>query len=350
MLKKITLISFSLILALIISGCGIAKKNLSGLKDTEKTWTLNQLTLKDEYRAGTHNYSGTFTAPNDCFDLEQTIKTTAANRTVVLADFNTVSKNGTCLGNQPTVKKVEFKAEANAGAKVIATFNGQPLSVVLEAEPAAIVVTDPEIASVISGPYKINGRAKGSWFFEGSFPIVLIDSTGTQIAQTIGEAVGEWMTENYVPFTATIDVPDDAEGAGQLLLKKNNPSGEAELDDFIAIPVTFANKKVTWNEPFYLTQNQVRTLDDNTLKLISISNDSRCPLRNNCTQIGNVTVNISDIQATKAQTKTLTLILPEKNKVKLTSGATLELLDVMPKPGETNLGRQNRVLVKLSRD
>ncbi len=94
----------------------------------------------------------------------------------------------------------------------------------------------------VSSPLVVSGEARGPWFFEASFPVVLADWDGKIIAQGIARAQGEWMTEEFVPFEATltytlpVDIPYRR---GTLILKKDNPSGLPEHDDAFEIPVTF---------------------------------------------------------------------------------------------------------------
>ncbi len=89
--------------------------------------------------------------------------------------------------------------------------------------------------------YIIKGKISGRWFFEGSFPLYLVDvSNGNTIASAIAQAQGEWMTENAVEFVADFGPfvwPNG--GKGELVFKKDNPSGDPANDAQIRIPVTF---------------------------------------------------------------------------------------------------------------
>jgi hypothetical protein len=103
-----------------------------------------------------------------------------------------------------------------------------------------IEVAAPTALSVITSPLTVTGRARGPWFFEASFPIELKDSSGNIIATTTGQAQGEWMTENWVPFTATLTFPAQPAGStGSLILKNDNPSGEPMNELSVVIPVQF---------------------------------------------------------------------------------------------------------------
>ncbi len=82
----------------------------------------------------------------------------------------------------------------------------------------------------------VSGEARGPWFFEASFPVEVLDKDGKQIAQGIAQAQGEWMTEEFVPFRAELNVGDYS-GAATIVLKKDNPSDMRENDASLSVPV-----------------------------------------------------------------------------------------------------------------
>ncbi len=109
-----------------------------------------------------------------------------------------------------------------------------------------IRLTSPLPEQKITSPLKIEGEARGTWFFEGSFPVILTDWDGLIIAQGIAKAEGEWMSENFVKFSAELNFEKPAYGekglpaqTGSLILKKDNPSGLPEYDDALEIGVIF---------------------------------------------------------------------------------------------------------------
>ena len=102
-----------------------------------------------------------------------------------------------------------------------------------------ITVSVPLPNTKVTSPLEITGSARGTWYFEASFPIRLEGEDGTLIAETQGHAEGEWMTENFVPFTATLTWASTTVQTGTLILKRDNPSGLPENDAEIRIPVTF---------------------------------------------------------------------------------------------------------------
>jgi hypothetical protein len=86
----------------------------------------------------------------------------------------------------------------------------------------------------------VNGRARGPWYFEASFPIEMKNSSGTVIATAIAQAQSDWMTTDWVSFTATLNYPPQPIGStGTLILKRDNPSGELANDMSLVVPVQF---------------------------------------------------------------------------------------------------------------
>lgn len=103
-----------------------------------------------------------------------------------------------------------------------------------------IFVETPLRGSVVSSPLKVQGVARGTWFFEASFPVLLADPYGKTVASGVATAQGDWMTTDYVRFSASLEFKDAPEsGTGKLILKKDNPSGLPENEDFRGIPIVF---------------------------------------------------------------------------------------------------------------
>lgn len=107
-----------------------------------------------------------------------------------------------------------------------------------------VVLDEPRPGDRISSPLTVRGRARGTWFFEASFPVVLTDWDGRIIAQVPAQATDEWMTTDFVPFEATLNFtvpagPGDGTNRGFLILRKDNPSGLPEHDDSREIMIHF---------------------------------------------------------------------------------------------------------------
>lgn len=103
-----------------------------------------------------------------------------------------------------------------------------------------VVETDVENRlSPYAETISVTGKARGTWFFEGSFPVELLDANGVVMQKAIAKADGEWMTEDFVPFSVSIDYAPGITRTGLVVLKKDNPSGDPAHDDAFKIPVTF---------------------------------------------------------------------------------------------------------------
>lgn len=103
-----------------------------------------------------------------------------------------------------------------------------------------IIITSPIKDSQISSPLRLVGRARGNWFFEGSFPVILKDNYGNTIASGNVTAQGEWMTEDFVPFLGTLQFNNYIKGSkGVLVFKNDNPSDDRSLDKSIEVPIIF---------------------------------------------------------------------------------------------------------------
>lgn len=111
----------------------------------------------------------------------------------------------------------------------------------IQAHADLVRLASPAANEVIESPVTITGEARGPWYFEASFPVVLVDRDGLIIAESVATAAGEWMTEEFVPFRATLefDRPDYGE-RGTIILQKQNASGLPEHDDALEVPIRFS--------------------------------------------------------------------------------------------------------------
>jgi hypothetical protein len=103
-----------------------------------------------------------------------------------------------------------------------------------------IVVDSPAANALVTSPLRVRGEARGSWFFEGDFPLVLTDGRGKIVAKGFCTAKKEWMTDEFVPFEGTLEFKKPSSGdKGMLIFKRNNPTGLPEHDETLQIPVFF---------------------------------------------------------------------------------------------------------------
>jgi len=104
---------------------------------------------------------------------------------------------------------------------------------------ANIRVNAPSPGALITSPLTVAGEARGSWYFEASFPVRLVDAEGRELAVVPAQARGEWMTPNFVPFEVQLSFVPPSSPGGLLILQKDNPSGLPEHADSLVIPVRF---------------------------------------------------------------------------------------------------------------
>lgn len=102
-----------------------------------------------------------------------------------------------------------------------------------------IAVDAPRPNEIVKSPLTITGKARGAWYFEASFPVKIVDVNNNLLGQIPAQAQGDWMTEDFVPFRATIEFSAPATATGSLLLKNDNPSGLQEDNKRLIIPVKF---------------------------------------------------------------------------------------------------------------
>lgn len=102
-----------------------------------------------------------------------------------------------------------------------------------------IRIASPLASAKINSPLTITGDARGTWYFEATFPVKLFDANGKLLVSHYATAQGEWMTENFVPFTSTLTFATPTTATGTLVLEKDNPSGLPEHDNALIVPVVF---------------------------------------------------------------------------------------------------------------
>ncbi|MDO8601221.1 MAG: GerMN domain-containing protein [bacterium] len=102
-----------------------------------------------------------------------------------------------------------------------------------------IRVSSPKSNALVSSPLEVTGEARGNWFFEASFPVLIYDSTGKELGVVPAQAQSDWMVDAFVSFKANLEFQNPTTNEGTLVLKKDNPSGLPQFDDQLRIPVRF---------------------------------------------------------------------------------------------------------------
>jgi hypothetical protein len=107
--------------------------------------------------------------------------------------------------------------------------------------PADVIrVANPGQHTNVASPLTITGEARGTWYFEAVFSIILTDAKGKILARTQARAQNDWQTADLVSFLATLSFPwQPGSTTGRLIFQKNNPSGLSQNDAYAVMTVTF---------------------------------------------------------------------------------------------------------------
>lgn len=140
--------------------------------------------------------------------------------------------------NVPSESVESFVLEGNSKPELIVTTT--PV-VIEEEKESEVIINTPLENEVVSSPLVVSGQARGSWFFEGSLPVKILDEAGNILAIAPATAETDWMTSDFVPFKALLNFTSTS-SAGSLVIAKDNPSGLVEFDDSISIPLRFLTK------------------------------------------------------------------------------------------------------------
>lgn len=139
-------------------------------------------------------------------------------------------KPGEPMVAEPTEARVLHFAKGADGLKLTALTFGT-------LEEHDVVLFGPFPGEEVETSFNVTGAARGSWYFEASFPVQLKTLDGQMLAGELAQAQGDWMTTELVPFTARIIAPSTAKGLHTLVIKKDNPSGLPEHEKEYEIPV-----------------------------------------------------------------------------------------------------------------
>jgi hypothetical protein len=109
-----------------------------------------------------------------------------------------------------------------------------------ELEKADLIkISNPRPNQIIESPLLVKGEVRGFWYFEADFPVKLFDDNDFLLGIIPAQALGDWMTEDFVPFNTTFPFAVPSTKKGRLILEKDNPSGLPEHADELIVPVYF---------------------------------------------------------------------------------------------------------------
>jgi eight-cysteine-cluster-containing protein len=127
----------------------------------------------------------------------------------------------------------------NANTAPVANNNAnEPPGGMVQTSSPHLRLAAPLSGALVASPLALSGEAAG-WYFEATFPVKLLDANGKVLASGQARATADWMTTDFVPFTAELDFHAPATATGTLVFKNDNPSGDPARDEIVSIPVTF---------------------------------------------------------------------------------------------------------------
>ncbi len=109
---------------------------------------------------------------------------------------------------------------------------------VLSEKGSILILDNIKDGDTVDEGFQIKGRVSGEWFFEGTFPVRVLNTQGEIIESLIAASEGGWMTSNLVDFTFTLDLDLDKESIVKIVFEKSNASNLVENDDSASITVT----------------------------------------------------------------------------------------------------------------
>ncbi len=102
-----------------------------------------------------------------------------------------------------------------------------------------IQITAPLPGVVISSPVAVSGKALGSYYFEATFPVKVLDGDGTVLGQGQAWAQSEWTVPGSVPFAGSIMFTKPKFAIGTIVFQNDNPSGDPARSKQFELQVRF---------------------------------------------------------------------------------------------------------------
>ena len=127
-------------------------------------------------------------------------------------------------------------------------------------EEDGILIFSPKRNEKIKSSIKIEGQARGLWFFEAQFNAKLFDENENFLGEAILTAKSDWMTENFVSFEGELIFMNPSSESGVLRFLSANPSGLPEHQMIFDVPVQF--EKLTTRKVLLYYYNPEKDKDE----------------------------------------------------------------------------------------
>lgn len=113
--------------------------------------------------------------------------------------------------------------------------------------------------------YVIKGSVTGSWYFEGEFPVRVLNEQMEVVETLIAFAKDDWMTTERVPFELEVNFPLIADSYTVLRFEKSNPSGLIENSDYADLQVLVKTVNEALEVKIYFPNEKMGSTSDCTL-------------------------------------------------------------------------------------
>ncbi|MDP3958055.1 MAG: Gmad2 immunoglobulin-like domain-containing protein [bacterium] len=112
-----------------------------------------------------------------------------------------------------------------------------PVKALTTVESYSFELIQPEIGNTVARPVFVKGRARGSWFSGGVFPVKVLDENGALIGQGKAKADGTSVNDSFVYFMGYIPASLPANGRAIVVFTAANPSRLPELERELMVRV-----------------------------------------------------------------------------------------------------------------
>jgi len=105
-----------------------------------------------------------------------------------------------------------------------------------------VKIFNPIPGQIVVSPSAISGNVTGGgWFFEGTFPVRIVDANGAVLGdgQAKETEPGAWASTGTVAFAGTIFFNVSHSATGTIVFSKDNPSGMPQNSESFSVPVRF---------------------------------------------------------------------------------------------------------------
>lgn len=135
-----------------------------------------------------------------------------------------------------------------------------------------LVLYEIKEGDTLSSDSVVRGEISGSWYFEGEFPVRILDSEEKEIGTLVATATENWMTEESVPFEFVLNTLVDEDTDIVMRFEKSNPSGLEEYRDWVDMGFVLKKTVKEISLKVYFPNTDMGSLEDCS-KVFPVSRD-----------------------------------------------------------------------------